>query len=199
MLIVSCVQTKEGLDTPNEQDGALTQLTLAAIAKHMQKGKRDEAKLPVSSHHPFLNSYKSGKAFVDVPEKAANDLELAKISRVASSADYKGSQTLFDIQDELAFIKGMQKGIDNDLNSKPSAAQRIPSIDKGKAKLAANIPSRRVIQWQISRLHTERDSFFSSAQQLIDQFVSKHYPHPLLRKCWGAFDAINEVCYPKTV
>jgi hypothetical protein len=165
--------------------------------KHMQKLKRDEAKLPVSSHHPFLNSYKSGRAFVDVPEKAANDLELDKIPKAVSSADYKTSQTPLDIQDERNSIKGIREGTNSDLNSKPSAAQRISSIVKGKTKLAANIPSRRVTQWQMSRLRTDRDSFFSSAQQLIDQFVSKHYPHPLLRRCWGALDAINKVCYSR--
>lgn len=197
LLTMILVQMKEGVEASNEHDDALTQLTLSAITKHIQKTKQDKSKLPVSFHHPFLNSYKSGKAFVDVPERTFHEVELNEPPRAVPAAQNQSSATLIGIQDELEFLKRLREGTHKDIKSEPSLATRQTSSTKGKAKMLTNLPTRRVMQWQMAKLRTNQESLVSSAQQLIDQFVLKHYPHPLLRKCWGALDGINKVGDPR--
>jgi hypothetical protein len=147
----------------------------------------------VSSQHPFLKSYKSGQAFSEILERSFHDLDLSKDIKGVQAAKDEGSATHISIQDDIKFIKGLRKEIRNDQKPEVSAAPNVPSSVKGKAKTVANVPSRRMIQWQMARLRIYQESLFASAQQLIDQFVLKHYPHPLLRKYWGALDAINQV------
>jgi hypothetical protein len=50
-------------------------LTLSAIGKRMGKSRQDD--LPVTLHHPFFGSYRSGKAFVEIPEISIRQLELS--------------------------------------------------------------------------------------------------------------------------
>jgi hypothetical protein len=164
--------------------------------KHMQKAKKDEEQLPVSSLHPFLSIYKTGRASVQIPEKSFNDIKPIKLSQDISSADTKGIASHAGIDDEIKFIIGLSAEAEDDTTNKVPRAHGASSSANGEAQIPTRAPTRRAMQWQMAKLCIMQDALSSSTQQLIDQFVLKHYPHPLLRKCWGTLEAFNEVRSP---
>lgn len=174
-----------------EHDSALTELTLSEIEKYMRKNRQDDADLPVSFHHPFHTSYKSGKAFVEIPEKSIKDLEPVQDAKSFNNPQW--NQGVLDVRNELAFVETIREGTGRASKSCTTPLPKISSTASLKQKSVTRIPSRRAIQWQMSRLLIEMDLLISSTQQLIDQFVPKHYPHPLLRKCWGTLYEISKV------
>ncbi|CAI6341476.1 unnamed protein product [Periconia digitata] len=185
----STASKNNALRRNNEED--LTQLTLAAINKHITKTRSDGSDIPISTHHPFLAVYKSGVAFIDVPELTFISMS-SKMGPINDLAQEKEQHktTLLEMGDEFDFFQTLirRDGGGEQVNT----ASDVPGVSKGKLKVSAKAPRRRVVQWQLSALVSERDSFTSTLQQLIDQFVPSYYPHPLLRRCWGSLDAIKE-------
>jgi hypothetical protein len=184
------LQENEKLDSktktspPQDYDDALIQLTLSAIEKRMNKSRKDD--LPVTIHHPFLASYRSGKAFVEVPEVPINQLKSVRTLKNKPNGPRLNLDHL-DIHDELTFWK-----VDQDRTATSSASPKL------ETKSTTHTTTRRVTNWQMSNFCRELEVVASLAQQLVDQFVPKQYPHALLRRCWGAFDAINEVSPART-
>ncbi|PVH95033.1 hypothetical protein DM02DRAFT_675778 [Periconia macrospinosa] len=185
------VGAKGAASAPHRNDEELlTQLTLGAITKYMIKLKTDSSEIPVSTHHPFMDTYRSGRAFVNVPELSFISLT-GGVTAVASTPKDVPHTALLDIKDEHAFFRKLLRR-DTTSDQQPKTREVAAGSDEGKENASASTPRRRAIQWQLAALLSERDSFMSTTQRLIDQFVPNHYPHPLLRKCWGSLDAINE-------
>lgn len=53
--------------------------------------------------------------------------------------------------------------------------------------------ARTLHRWQVSKLGKDIDEFSRHAQQLIDQFVPKHYTHSLLESCWDSLSTLSTV------
>jgi hypothetical protein len=171
-----------------DQSGDLTQLTLAAIEKHICKPKQDEAELPISTQHPFLTGYRLGKVFVDLPELAITDLESMREGTKTAASKTEAANPHLEIANELSFFRKLKRGMTNDWRM-TSTHGNGEGIDKGSTA----VPTRRAIEWQMSRLTHEQEMLETTVKQLIDQYVPNHYPHPLLRRCWGTIHEINQV------
>ncbi|KAJ4305064.1 hypothetical protein N0V90_000594 [Kalmusia sp. IMI 367209] len=109
----------------HEHEEDVTQITLSVISKHLSNIRKKDTELPVSRHHPFLASYRSGKAFVEVPELAFNGLESDAEDAVALSANQKPDDTLLDIHEELTFFQRLRLGTATE--SKGVATQIAPN------------------------------------------------------------------------
>ncbi|KAF2803376.1 uncharacterized protein BDZ99DRAFT_576261 [Mytilinidion resinicola] len=105
-----------------ENDGALIQLTLSVIEEHIHKNGGDDAGLPATSQHPFLTPYRLGEVFVEIPEKAINDLEF----------EFQGNSAPLDIRAELAFLQKGRGGTSSE--SKPKATHLPKRSAIGKTK-----------------------------------------------------------------
>lgn len=181
---------KPGAQSSHERDGALIQLTLFAIEGQMSKKRRNIAELPVAPHHPFVDVYRSRKAFTELPEKSVNDLQKTSISE--SSDETHGDRGSKDFEKELRFILETKNTVDVETTLSAEAKD-------SKVKITSEVSEpdsimRRMAQWQMAQLCLENDTLVTTVQDLIDQFVPKYYPHPLLKKCWGSIHIINEVC-----
>jgi hypothetical protein len=161
--------------------------------KHLQNAKQDEDQLPVSSLHPFVSIYKTGRVSAQIPEMSLNN-EPLKFSHDA--ADTKVIVDRGTIGDEIKYIRGLSAKAEDKATSETPLAHEMSNSANGKAQMTNQGPTRRVMQWQVARLCMLQEALSSSTQQLIDQFVLKHYPHPLVRKCWGTQLSIDQARNP---
>ncbi|OCK74776.1 hypothetical protein K432DRAFT_310030 [Lepidopterella palustris CBS 459.81] len=97
------------------------------------------------------------------------------------------------IAEGLSCLQKIRTASGSRIQKDATVPPKVPETIKCQTKLLTHAPSRRVAQWQIARLCNEKDQLISTVQNLVDQFVPKHYPHALLSKCWGSIHAISNV------
>lgn len=180
--------------TPHRTEEDIIDLTLSAITQHIMDANFESEDIPVSTYHPFMAAHRSGNDFLDVPKLRFIQLtsKIGPETTDTLSPKREPYAALLEIEDELSFFQKLLRR-DAVSDEGPKIPGVAPSQGKGKDKVPANTPRRCIIQWQLSTLLLEYDSFSFISKQLVDQFVRNYFPHPLLQKCWGALDAISEV------
>jgi hypothetical protein len=174
-----------------KDEGALVQLTLYAVEEQMKKKRSDHTKLPLEPGHPFATDYRSGAAFTNVP-KVTIDNGLMKTLEVCWQACLQAVGKLPD-EDEFGVMNATQ-GLSRDTADTKAVDTVVaargnsdPSLDGEK------LARRRVTHWQTALMHKLVDLIVHAAMDLIDQFVPRHFAHPLLHMCWGALEGIIKV------
>jgi hypothetical protein len=191
-------QTAKTSSGKESDEGALIQNALYAIDKQMARKRTDDAKLPLEPGHPFITRYRSGTAFASkessragIPEATIEDLlrSLDKCRQVCLEAVERRPD-----QDELAIMDNTH-GLSEEAATStqiPAAVETAASVGMGPDS-KTHAAARRATQWQTALMAKHMDLLVQAITEVVDQFVPRHYPHSLLRRCWGALEAMVKV------
>jgi hypothetical protein len=178
----------------------LIRLTLYAIERQMRKERPHDVALSIDSEHPFMNLYRSGVAFTDIPEaridgslsNAMDECRQACHEVLAMSPnDHKFSVREFAIMEDthaLLLDTSPRKTTTTGIEVFTSA-----DFDRGTGCEAS---ARRVTQWQTALMEKHVNLVIESILDLVDQFVPKYYDQAILRRCWGAMETMLKVRSP---
>lgn len=175
--------------SPSQENAASVELTLFAIEKQMAKKKFF---IPDGPLHPTVIDQKLRADFAKLPERTLEDLDSGLSS--TSWNLHLQSRAFQKFAPETAFIKEARQ----EAGSKNSN-QILNLEDPGALSKSTQVISRRVLQWLLAHLCDETEIYVDTAQKLIDQFVPKHYTHPLLRRCWWCLEIIQSVCVSRAL
>lgn len=165
-------------DIHHDRDGDLAELTLGAIAKHICKLKQDELELSFIAQHPFLSSYKAGKVFTDLPERAITELSSDGMQDAKMKKNEQPRSGPLDLSEERLFFQKRHQGTASAWKATPRRGHGEDTVE-----LSTGVSSRRVIHWQLSYLSHMQELLVIIVKDLIDQYVPNQYPHPLLHRC----------------
>jgi hypothetical protein len=182
----------------SSDEGALIQTSLYAIDKQMARKRTDDAKLPLESGHPFRIRYRSGTAFVS-SEGSRTGIPEATVDEMSTSLK-RCQQACFEAvgrrpdQDEFAIMdKTHGLSVEAETSTKNhTMAETVPSIGTGSDS-KAHAAARRATQWQTALMNKHMDLLVHALTEVVDQFVPRYYPHSLLRRSWGALEAMIQV------
>lgn len=168
---------------PNQDNATLVELTLFAIEKRMTKRKFF---IPDGPLQPTIIDQKLRTDFARLPEKTLEDLDPGLSS--TSWNLHLQSRAFQKLAPETAFIKKARQeaGVN-------SSNQIFHLEDPEALSKSPQVIARRVLQWLLAHLCDETEIYVDTAQKLIDQFVPKHYTHPLLGRCWWCLEIIQRV------
>jgi hypothetical protein len=164
----------------------------------MARKRTDDAKLPLEPGHPFIIRYRSGTAFASkessrdgIPEATIEDLwrSLEKCRQVCLEAVERRPD-----QDELAIMDNTHGLSEEAVTSTqiPTAVETATSVGTGPDS-RTHADGRRATQWQTALMAKHMNLLVHALIEVVDQFVPRHYPHSLLRRCWGALEAMVKV------
>lgn len=173
---------------PSQDNAALVELTLFAIEKQMAKRKFF---MPDGPLQPTIIDQKLRADFAKLPEKTLDDLDPGLSSTYWNL--HLQSHAFQEHAPETAFIKKARQeaGVN-------SSNQVLHLKDPEASSKSPQFISRRVVQWLLAHLCDETEIYVDTAQKLIDQFVPKHYTHPLLGRCW-CLEIIQSVCVSRAL
>lgn len=167
-----------------QDNAALVELTLFAIEKQMAKKKFF---IPDGPLRPTVIDQKLRADFAKLPEKTLEDVDSGLSS--TSWNIHLQSRAFQRLEPETAFIKKARQEAGS-----TSSNQILQLEDPEALSNSPQVVARRVLQWQLAHLCDETEVYVDTVQKLIDQFVPRHYAHPLLRRCWWCLIIIQRVC-----
>ena len=155
----------------------------------MTRARSNLATLPIDPEHPYMFLYRKGTAFTEVPEVDSHDLVLnlmsfsrADISDIAHPSDLVEFEIMTWLMDST-----------HALSEETTEDLTLDGYDTQRLLESTCCTARRSTQWHTTLMLEYLRLIVLSAIDVVDQVVPKHYPHTLLRRCWGSLQAIVKV------
>lgn len=173
-----------------ETDGDLrTKLTLLAIESRICKTQLTRKD---NSNVPGLVVYRSRDTTVEITHQPCPKRHLHEVD--FDPTPRPDSQKLDLIHNELVFLRNTNKERNTELDFRNPLV--LPGLAESSVPPASRTKGmgRRLLYWQMAKLHVEKDALVAGLRELVCQFVPLAFDHILIQRIWGSVETINKVC-----